>query len=81
VHVIHGGEEGEVALVLDYSESEATPFQRIGYVHDMRAYFVDRQVALIDRHELNICWIFDCVPDEHSVVGLFEPTAERVVPT
>jgi hypothetical protein len=78
--MIHGGEEGEVALVLDYSESETTPFQRIRYVNDVSAYFVDRQVTLLDRHELNICWIIDGVPDELFIADMFEPAAERVVP-
>jgi hypothetical protein len=81
VHVIHGGEEGEVALVLDYSESEATPFQGIRYAHDVSAYLVDRRVTLVDRHELNICWILDGMPDELLIADMFEPTAERVVPT
>ena len=79
--VIHRGEEGEVALVLDYPEGEATPLQRIRYVHDVRAYFVNRHVAVIDRHEFDVGRIVDGVPDELAVTGLFEPTAERVVPT
>ena len=79
--MIHGGEESEVALVLDYPESEATPLQRIRYVHDMSVYLVDRHVAVIDRHEFDVSRIVDGMPDEFAVIGLFEPTAERVVPT
>ena len=79
--MIHGGEECEVALVLDYSESEATPLQRIRYGHDMRVYLVNRHVAVIDRHEFDVSRIVDGVPDELSIGRLFEPTAERVVPT
>ena len=79
--MIHGGKESEVALVLDYPESEAAPLQRIRYGHDVSAYFVDRHVALIDRHEFNVSRIVDGMPDELSITGLFEPTAERVVPT
>jgi hypothetical protein len=42
---------------------------------------VDRHLALIDRHELDVSRIADSMPDELSISGLFEPTAERVVPT
>ena len=79
--MIHGGKESEVVLVLDYSESEAAPLQRIRYGHDMSVYLVDRHVAVIDRHEFNVSRIVDGMPDELSITGLFEPTAERVVPT
>ena len=48
--------------------------------HDVSAYLVDRHAAVIDRHEFNVCRIVDGVPDELSIPGLFEPTAERVVP-
>ena len=47
----------------------------------MSVYFVDRHVAVIDRHEFNVSRIVDGMPYELSVTGLFEPTAERVVPT
>ena len=52
-----------------------------GYGHDVSAYFVDRHVALIDRHEFDVSRIVDGMPDELAIIGLFEPTAERVVPT
>ena len=68
-------------LVLDYPESEAAPLQRIRYGHDMSVYLVDRHVAVIDRHEFNVSRIVDGMPYELSITGLFEPTAERVVPT
>jgi hypothetical protein len=80
VDVIHGGEEGEVALVLDYPESEAAPLQRSRYGDDVSAYFVDCHGALIDRYEFNVSRIGDGVPDELPIVGLFEPTAKCVVP-
>ena len=79
--MIHGGEESEVVLVLDYPESEAAPLQRIRYGHDVSVYFVNRHVAVIDGHEFNVSRIVDGMPDELSNTGLFEPTAERVVPT
>ena len=79
--MIHGGEESKVALVLDYPESEAAPLQRIRYGHDVSAYVVDRHAALIDGHEFNVGRIVDGMPDELSNTGLFEPAAERVVPT
>ena len=79
--MIHGCKESEVAFVLDYSESEATPLQRIGYGHDMGVYLVDRHVPVIDRHEFDVGRIVDGVPYELSIIGPFEPTAERVVPT
>jgi hypothetical protein len=79
--MIHGGKEGEVALVLDYSESEAAPLQRIRYSNDMSVYLVDCLVPVIDRHEFDVSRIIDGVPYELSITGLFEPTAERVVPT
>ena len=68
-------------LVLDYSESEAAPLQRIRYGDDMGVDLVDRHVAVIDRHEFDVSRIVDGMPDELSISGLFEPTAERVVPT
>ena len=68
-------------LVLDDPESEAAPLQRIRYGHDVSAYLVNRHVALIDRHEFDVGRIVDGMPDELSITGLFEPAAERVVPT
>ncbi len=59
VHVIHGREECEVIVVLNNSESEAAPFQGIGYAHHMGVYFFDGHVALIDRYELDIVRTFD----------------------
>ncbi len=38
-------------------------------------------MPVIDRHEFDVGRIVDGMPDELSVTGLFEPTAERVVPT
>ena len=79
--VIHGGEEGEVALVLDYSEGEARPLQRARDVDHVRANLVDRQIALLDRHEFDVSRIAHGMPDELSVASVFEPTQERIVPT
>jgi hypothetical protein len=79
--VIHGGKERKVVLVLDYPESEAAPLQWIRYGHDVSVYFINRHVALIDRHEFNVSRIVDGMPYELSITGLCEPTAERVVPT
>jgi hypothetical protein len=81
VHVIHGGKESKVARALNYPENEAAPLQRIRYGHDVSVYFVNRHVALVDGHEFNVSRIVDGMPDELSITGLFEPTAERVVPT
>ena len=79
--MIHRGKEREVVLVLDYPEGEARPLQRTRYRHNVSPYFVNRHDALIDRHEFNISRIVDGMPNELSVAVLFEPTAERVVPT
>src|SRR6185312_2767218 len=73
--------EGEVTLVLDYPEREAAPLQRTWYRHHVRTNLVGRQVALIDRYELDVGRIVDGVPDELSIAGVLEPTAEGVVPT
>jgi len=45
------------------------------------AYFIDRHDALIDRHEFDLIRIVHRTPGELSIVGLFEPAAERVMPT
>jgi hypothetical protein len=79
--MIHGGKEREVVLALDYPEGEAAPLQRIWYGDDMSVYFVNRHVAVIDWRELNISRIADGMPDELSITGVLEPTAERVMPT
>jgi hypothetical protein len=46
----------------------------------MSAYFVNRHFAVIDRREFNISRIADGMPYELSITGVFEPTAERVMP-
>src|SRR3984885_13608364 len=79
--MIHGGKEREVVLVLDYPEGEAAPLQRIRYGHDVSVYFVNRHVAVIDRREFNISRISDGMPDERVIIGVLEPTSERVMPT
>ena len=68
------------SVVLDDSEGEAAPLQRVRDVDDVGAYLVDRHVALIDGHEFDVGGIVDGVPDELAVIGLFEPAAEGVVP-
>jgi hypothetical protein len=70
-----------MTLALDDPEGEAAPLQRIRYAHDMGAYFVSRQFAVIDRREFHISRIADGMPYELSITVVVEPTAERVMPT
>ena len=47
----------------------------------MSVYLVDGHVTVIDWHEFDVGGILDGMPDELSVIGLLEPTPERVMPT
>lgn len=72
--------EGEVIRVLDETEGEAVPAQRIRGGQDVGAQLGRRHLAALQRSELDVGGIGEGVPDDTAVGPMLEPTVVGVVP-